>query len=113
MKAVLAYIKPHRLFEVSQALRKIEGLTGASVMEIRGFGRGRAQDAPDRKTVEWGDVVSRVRLEIVCPDDLVQEIISTIERSAHTGLRGDGKIYVWNVEEAIRISTGERGEAAV
>ncbi len=113
MKVIMAYIKPHRLFDVSQALRKIEGLTGASVAEVRGFGRGRAQDAQDRITEEWGDVVARVRMEIVCSNDLVEKVISTIEKNAHTGLRGDGKIYVWNVEEAIRISTAERGEAAV
>lgn len=59
------------------------------------------------------DFLHRVRLEAVCPDDVVEEAIAAIERNAHTGLRGDGKIYVTHVEQAVRISTGERGEAAM
>jgi len=113
MKLVTAFIKPQKLSDVTLALHEIEGLTGASVSDVRGFGRGRAKDAPDRVREEAGDFVPHVRLEIVCSDELVEQVVATIEENAHTGLRGDGKIYVWNVEQSVRISTGERGDAAV
>ena len=108
MKHIIAFIKKHKLSEVTLALHKIEGLTGASISDVRGFGRGRAKDAPDRVREELLDFLPRIKIEIFCRDDLVEQIISAIERNAHTGLRGDGKIYVSNVEQAVRISTGER-----
>lgn len=113
MKLIVAFIKPQMLPDVILALHDIHLLPGISVTDVRGFGRGRAKDASDRVTEGTMDFLHRVRLETVCPDDLVEETIVAIERNAHTGLRGDGKIYVANVEQAIRISTGERGEAAV
>lgn len=113
MKEVKAYIKPHKLAKVTLALQKIEGLTGMSVTNVLGFGRGRARKAPDKISEDFVDYVKRVKIEIVCRDDLVDEIVSTIESMAHTGLRGDGKIYVSNVEAAVRISTGDRGEKAI
>jgi nitrogen regulatory protein PII len=109
MKRVTAYIKPHKLSDVTRALHRIDGLTGMSAADVRGFGRGRAKDVPQ----DLVDYVPHVRLEAVCRDEIVEEVVETIRREAHTGLRGDGKIYVAPVEDAIRISTGERGEAAV
>ena len=106
MKEIKAYIKPHKLQDVTLALRKLEGLTGMSVIDVRGFGRGRGQD-------EIVDHVSHVKIEVVCQDDMVERIIATIKKGAHTGLRGDGKIYVSNVEMVVRIETGEHGEEAV
>ena len=113
MKEIKAYIKPHKLAEVTLALHQIEGLTGMSVTDGRGFGRSRGKDA--RYRIVEGPVayVPHVRIEVVCHDERVDEIVSIIERTVHTGLRGDGKIYVTNVETAVRISTGERGESAV
>ncbi len=113
MKEIKAYIKPHKLSEVTLALHKVKGLSGMSVIDARGFGRGRAKDSPQRIVQDLVDYLACVRIEIVCRDDLVEEIVSTIERAAHTGLKGDGKIYVSSVEEAVRISTGERGKEAV
>ena len=113
MKEIKAYIKPHRLSQVTLALQKIAGLTGMSVTNVRGFGRTRAKDSTYRITEDAIDYVPHVRIEIVCGDELVEQIVSAIERAAHTGLRGDGKIYVSEVETAVRISTGERGESAV
>ena len=109
MKEIKAYIKKHKLDEVIRALRKVEGLTGMSVVESCGYGVG------------WGgsrggeqlDCRPGVRVEIVCRKALVDEVVSTIEKAAHTGLKGDGKIYVSGIEQAVRISTGERGEGAV
>jgi len=106
MKEIKAYIKPHKLSQVTLALHNVEWLTGMSVVDVRGFGRSRGQD----KLV---DHVPHVKIEVVCADDRVEEVISTIEGAAHTGLRGDGKIYVSSVETAVRIETGERGDGAM
>ncbi|MEX0804478.1 MAG: P-II family nitrogen regulator [Candidatus Binatia bacterium] len=113
MKEIKAYIKPLKLSEVTLALHKIEGLTGMSVIDARGFGRGRAKDSPQRIVQDLVDYLPCVRIEIICGDDLVEGIVTTIEQAAHTGLKGDGKIYVSSVEKAVRISTGERGEEAI
>jgi len=111
MKEIKAYIKQQKLDEVIWALHRIEGLSGVSVVAARGCGRGwRSPDA------DPGDLVSErlsMKLEVFCRDELMEEVIAAIEKAAHTGLKGDGKIYVVNVEQAVRISTGERGLAAV
>ena len=113
MKKIEAYIKSQRLVEVIEDLHEIEGLTGVSVFDIRGFGRTRGESEPVRivdNTITW---VPHVKLEIVCSDDLVEAVVGAVQRGAHTGLRADGKIYIYTVEDAIRVSTGERGETAV
>ncbi|RKX21559.1 MAG: P-II family nitrogen regulator [Candidatus Zixiibacteriota bacterium] len=113
MKQLIAFIKPHKLDDVMLALHRIEGLTGASISDVRGFGRDRSKQETNQEPKVSMEVKTHVKLEIFCMDDLVDEVVSTIESSAHTGLRGDGKIYISHVEQAIRISNGERGEAAV
>ena len=113
MKEIKAYIKPHKLPKVTLALHKVSGLSGMSVMDVRGFGRGRAKDAPHRIVEDLVDYIPHVKIEIICSDEAVDEIVAVIEKIAHTGLKGDGKIYISRVENAIRIQTGERGEAAV
>lgn len=113
MKEIKAYIKPHKLSKVTLALHKVEGLTGMSVVDVRGFGRGKAKDAPHRIVEDLVDYIPHVKIEIVCTDEMVEEIISIIEKTAHTGLKGDGKIYISTIDDALRIQTGERGEAAV
>lgn len=114
MKEIKAYIKPHKLSVVTLALHHVEGLTGMSISEVSGFGRGREKDAPHTIQEDLVDFISHIKIEIVCHDELVDQVVETIRRAAHTGLRGDGKIYVLShVEEAVRISTGERGRAAV
>lgn len=113
MKEIKAYIKPHKLSTVTLALHKIKGLTGMSVTDGRGFGRGRITEAPHTIQEDLIDFIPHVRIEIVCHDEMVDQIVETIREAAHTGLRGDGKIYVAAIEEAVRISKGERGEAAV
>ena len=113
MKKIEAYIKTHRHDEVVERLHEINGLTGVSIHEIKGFGRSRGHDATVHivdTTVNW---VPHVKLEVFCSDTLVEQVITAILEGAHTGLRGDGKIYVLPVEEAVRISTRERGEAAI
>ncbi|OGJ87379.1 MAG: hypothetical protein A2268_14595 [Candidatus Raymondbacteria bacterium RifOxyA12_full_50_37] len=102
MKQVIAYVKSHKLPEVAEALREIEGLTGMSHGAVQGFGRGPAID-----------LVKMDRVEVFCKDGLAGKVINTILDAAHEGLRGDGKVYVCPVEEAVRISTKENGETAV
>lgn len=113
MKLVLAYIKPHKLSGVVLALQELKGLTGATFSDVRGFGRGRARNAPDRFRDEAGDFIPRVRVEVACADELANQVVEAIEKSAHTGLRGDGKILVYPLEKTVRISTGERDNERV
>lgn len=113
MKKIEAYIKERRLDEVASNLHMIKGLTGLSVHDIKGFGRGRGSDEPEVElngTFSW---VPHVKLEIFCDDKLTQTIIDAIINGAYTGLRGDGKIYITPVEDAIRISTKESGVKAI
>jgi nitrogen regulatory protein PII len=113
MKKIEAYIKSHRLTEVVERLHMIEGLTGVSVHDIKGFGRTRGEDEPVRivdNTINW---VPHVKIEIFCHDSLAEKVIEAILEGAHTGLRADGKIYVSPAEDAVRISTRDRGDQAV
>lgn len=113
MKLVTAFIQSHKLSDVTLALQEIDGLSGASISDVHGFGRGRAKDAKGGVVYNSLDYLHRIRVEVACTDQLVDEVVNTVETSAHTGLRGDGKIYVNSLEQAVRISTGERGDAAV
>jgi nitrogen regulatory protein PII len=113
MKQVIAFIKPHQLSRVVIGLRDIPGLTGVSISKGQGFGRGRARSAAQR--VVEGDLsyVPHARIEVFCGEELVESVVAAIAANAHTGLTGDGKIYVCETTEAVRISNGERGAAAV
>ena len=113
MKQIKAFIKPNRLDDVVRVLHRIDPLTGISVSEVRGFGRTRGKQEGEGEEEQLYGYIPHFRLEIICMDDLVEPICSAIESAAHTGLRGDGKIYVSPIDDAVRISTGERGEAAV
>ena len=114
MKLVYAYIKPHKLQAVVLALHRVRGLTGLSISNVEGFGRGWfRQDTPPASPAEVVDFIRHVRLEVFCRDELAEQVVQTIQQAAHTGLRGDGKIFVLPVEDAVRISTGERGQAAL
>lgn len=108
MKVVIAYIKSHKLPEVTLALRQIKDLTGASVSDVRGFGRQSTD-----QSAEAEDYVPITRLEIFCSNAISKTVVSAIEKAAHTGLRGDGKIYVCDVNHAVRISTGEQDGHAI
>jgi nitrogen regulatory protein P-II 1 len=113
MKEIKAFIKPHMLSHVVLALSNFEGLTGLSVTKVQGFGRSRAREARHRIVEDLIDYVPHAKLEIVCSDAFVDEIVAIIEKTARTGLSGDGKIFVSAIETAVRISTGDRDEAAV
>lgn len=109
MKEVKAYIKKHKVDHVIRALHKVDGLTGMTVIEQSGYGIGWAKT----KAPQQIDLYQGVKLEIICRDDLVENVIEAIKIAAHTGLKDDGKIYVGIIEMALKISTGERGEGAV
>jgi nitrogen regulatory protein PII len=113
MKAILAFIKPHKLADVTLALHKLQGLTGMTVTEVRGFGRTRAEGSSEIVPDDVADFVKKVRIDVICDDTLAGLVISTIQKQAHTGAHGDGKIYSWNIDQAVRISTGETGAKAV
>lgn len=110
MKEVRAYIQPFMLSKVTSALQKIVGLPGLSVVEIQGFGRGKVR-VPENTVIR--EFVPKLRLEIVVHDELVEEVVQTIARAAHTGNPGDGVIFVIKVEQAVRIRTGETDTAAI
>jgi nitrogen regulatory protein PII len=109
MKLIQAYIKKHKLNNVVRSLRKSQSVTGMSVMDREGYGLGWVQDSG----VSEQEMLSGSKLEVFCCDEVVEEVVATIEQAAHTGLKGDGKIYISNIEQAVRISTGERGKGAV
>lgn len=109
MKGITAYIKPHRLTKVAMALQKVEGLRGLSVVEVKGFGRKVDQDTPYPASDDFLDFALYTKLEIFCPNHLLDEIVSIINKNAYTGLRGDGKIYVYDVLRAVKIGKGEIG----
>ncbi len=113
MKEIKAYIKPHKMPDVAHALHKINGLTGMSINEVKGFGRSRAKGDREKVVIDTVEYNPQIKIEIVCHDELVEDVISAIQTNAHTGTRGDGKIYINNIEDAIRIGTKERGEEAV
>jgi len=107
MKEIRAYIKEHKLDAVITALRKPGNLTGITILHSCGFGQG-------WKVGQGGaDCLQGFKIEILCKDEVVEAVLKTIASVAHTGLKGDGKIYVGNILDAVRISTGERGEQAV
>ena len=112
MKKVEAIIKPFKLDEVKERLAEI-GVHGMTVTEVKGFGRTGGKKEVYRGSAYVVDFVPKVKVELVVPDALVAGVIEAIERSAKTKKIGDGKIFVADVSEAVRIRTGERGEQAL
>ena len=112
MKKIEAIIKPFKLDEVKNALTKI-GVQGMTVTEVNGFGRQKGHTESYRGTEYAIDFLPKSKIEIIITDELVTQVIETIERAAKTGKIGDGKIFVFSVEEVIRIRTGEHGRDAI
>ena len=112
MKKVEAIIKPFKLDEVRQSLSEI-GISGLTVIEVRGFGRQKGHTELYRGAEYVVDFLPKVKIEIVIDDDLLEEALSCIENSAKTGRIGDGKIFVTNIEQSVRIRTGETGIDAI
>ena len=112
MKLIIAVIKPFKLEEVKEALAAI-GVEGMTVTEVKGFGRQKGHTEIYRGSEYTVDFLPKTKLEIVVTDDLVAKAVEAIAASAKTGKIGDGKIFVQNVVDVIRIRTDERGDAAV
>ncbi len=108
MKKIEAVIKPFQLENVKDSLSKI-GITGMTVLEVKGFGRQKGHTELYRGNEYVVDLLPKVKLEILIDDSRVEEVINTIVASAKTGKIGDGKIFVTDVEECVRIRTGETG----
>lgn len=113
MKEIKAIIQPFMLEKVVNALVEIEGLPGITVSTITGFGKSWSRFGPHKQFVGRVGYVQKTKLEIVVPDELVEQVVSIIQKNAHTGNTGDGKIFVIPVEEVVKIRTGERGEAVI
>jgi nitrogen regulatory protein P-II 1 len=112
MKKIEAIIKPFKLDEVKNALTKI-GVQGMTVTEVKGFGRQKGHTESYRGTEYVIDFLPKSKIEIIVAEELVTQAIETIERAAKTGKIGDGKIFLFPVEQVIRIRTGERGREAI
>ncbi|NOX18520.1 MAG: P-II family nitrogen regulator [Chlorobi bacterium] len=113
MKEIKAIIRPFKLDDVVSALQKIEGLPGLTISEIKGFGRTKAKGASDSFLDGLHEYIKRVKIELVVHNDIVEKVIEAIRKAAYTGNTGDGKIFIIDVADTIRIRTNERGEEAI
>lgn len=112
MKQIVAVIKPFKLDDVREALGEA-GVHGLTVTEVKGFGRQKGHTELYRGAEYIVDFLPKLKVETVVSDDIADQAVEAIRRTAHTGKIGDGKIFVYEVEQAIRIRTGEMGEDAV
>ncbi len=112
MKKIEAIIKPFKLDEVKEALHEV-GLQGITVTEAKGFGRQKGHTELYRGAEYVVDFLPKVKIEVVMDDAMLDRAIEAIQKAAHTGRIGDGKIFVSSIEDAIRIRTGERGAEAI
>ena len=112
MKKIEAVIKPFKLDEVKEALHEV-GLQGITVLEAKGFGRQKGHTELYRGAEYVVDFLPKVKIEVICQDEIVERAVEAIMNAARTGRIGDGKIFVSTIEEVISIRTGERGEEAI
>jgi nitrogen regulatory protein P-II 2 len=112
MKMVMAIIKPFKLDDVREALSDI-GVQGITVTEVKGFGRQKGHTELYRGAEYVVDFLPKVKIEAVVDDSLVEQVIEAVSKAANTGKIGDGKIFVANIEQAVRIRTGESGSEAL
>ena len=112
MKKVEAIIKPFKLDEVKDALSEV-GIQGMTVTEVKGFGRTGGKKEVYRGSAYVVDFVPKVKVEIIVPNDSVQQVVNVITEAARTGKIGDGKIFITTIDEVFRIRTGETGEDAI
>ena len=112
MKMVTAVIKPFKLDEVREALSAL-GVQGITVTEVKGFGRQKGHTELYRGAEYVVDFLPKIKLEAAVPDELVEQAIEAIEEAARTGRIGDGKVFVYDLEQVVRIRTGETGREAL
>lgn len=112
MKKIEAIIKPFKIDEVKDALSQI-GIKGMTITEVKGFGRQKGHKEVYRGAEYVVDFVPKIKIEVVIDDVMVERVVETIIKSAQTGKIGDGKIFVYSIDEVTRIRTGEKGKDAV
>jgi len=112
MKKVEAIIKPFKMDDVREALAEV-GIAGMTVTEVKGFGRQKGHTELYRGAEYQVDFLPKIKIEMVLADDVAEQAVEAIEKSAKTGKIGDGKIFVYNIEQALRIRTGEHNEEAL
>ncbi|MEE4279713.1 MAG: P-II family nitrogen regulator [Halieaceae bacterium] len=112
MKLITAIVKPFKLDDVRESLSDI-GVQGITVTEVKGFGRQKGHTELYRGAEYVVDFLPKVKIEVAVPEDLVEQTIEAITKSANTGKIGDGKVFVAPLEQVIRIRTGETGEEAL
>jgi nitrogen regulatory protein P-II 1 len=112
VKKIEAIVRPSRLEEIKEALTQV-GVAGMTIVEVKGFGRQKGHTELYRGAEYVIDFVPKVKIETVVRDDMVAQVIEAISGAARTGKVGDGKIFVLDVEEAVRLRTGERGDLAL
>ena len=112
MKKIEAIIKPFKLDDVKEALNEI-GIQGMTILEVKGYGRQKGHKEIYRGAEYVVDFIPKIKIEIVVESDRAKEVVVKIQDSANTGKIGDGKIFVFPVEQAIRVRTGERGKDAI
>lgn len=112
MRLIVAIVKPFKMDEVKEALGSV-GVAGMTVTEVKGFGRQKGHTELYRGSEYVVDFLPKIKLEILAPDSMVDSIVDAVTKAAKTDKIGDGKIFVQQVEECIRIRTGERGDEAI
>ncbi|MBW1895355.1 MAG: P-II family nitrogen regulator [Deltaproteobacteria bacterium] len=112
MKKIEAIIKPFKLDEVKDALNEI-GIQGMTITEVKGYGRQKGHKEIYRGAEYVVDFIAKIKIEIVIADEMVKNVVKTIQEAANTGKLGDGKIFVLSIEQTIRIRTGEKGKDAI
>jgi nitrogen regulatory protein PII len=106
MKMVMAIVKPFKLDDVREALAEV-GVQGITVTEVKGFGRQRGHTELYRGAEYVVDFLPKIKIEVAVTDDLLERVVDAIQRSASSGKIGDGKIFVWQLDQVVRIRTGE------
>ena len=112
MKLIMAIVKPFKLDEVRESLTAL-GIQGLTVSEVKGFGRQKGQTEIYRGAEYAVNFLPKVKLEVAVPDDLAEQVVEAIQKAANTGRIGDGKVFVLDVSQAVRIRTGETGNDAL
>ncbi|MBF0534436.1 MAG: P-II family nitrogen regulator [Nitrospirae bacterium] len=112
MKKIEAIIKPFKLDEVKDALNAV-GVQGLTMTEVKGYGRQKGHTEVYRGAEYVVDFIPKVKIEVVIDDSMLAKVVETIEKTAKTGKIGDGKIFIYSVEDVLRIRTGERGHDAL
>jgi nitrogen regulatory protein P-II 1 len=113
MKEIEAIIRPFKLLDVVSEIQKIENLPGVTISEVKEFGRSKPGHEKEEIVNGLVEYIHKVKIEVVVPDEMVETVINAIQVHAHTGNPGDGKIFVYPVDDVIKIRTNERGKGAV